>query len=502
MEGVDPSRRAPGMTHLRRHVARGMLVNSGFQVGLSGLGALQRVVVAAFLTREEFGLWGIILTILVNLTWLRDLGIADKYVQQSEPDQEKAFQKAFTLELLVSVAFLGIVVLVLPLWAIAYDREDIIVPGIVVTLAMPISAFKSPAWVPYRRLQYARERALVSIDPVVAFVVTVALAATGAGYWCFVWGTVAGALVAAIACTVTSPYPLRLRFERGTVRDYASFSWPLVGAGLSRLLLVQGSLLVANHVLGLAAVGAIVLATSFAIFADRVDNIVSQTIYPAVCAVADRRELLAEAFAKSNRIALVWAMPFGVGLALFAADLVHFVLGDRWEPAIGLLAAFGLTCAVGQVAFNWTVFLRAVNQTRPIAVGAAVYLVTFLGVAIPGMYEWGVAGYAAGFAFATLVQVALRGWYMHRLFGGFSSLAQLIRSMLPAVPGALLVLAVRAVLPGEREPALAVAEVVLYAGVTVAFTALLERHLVREVWGYLFGHADRAPRPSPAADTA
>ena len=30
---------------------------------------------------------------------------------------------------------------------------------------------------------------------------------------------------------------------------------------------------------------------------------------------------------KSNRLAMMWGIPFGVGLALFAADLVHHVIG-------------------------------------------------------------------------------------------------------------------------------------------------------------------------------
>ena len=42
-------------------------------------------------------------------------------------------------------------------------------------------------------------------------------------------------------------------------------------------------------------------------------------MYPAICAVQDRLELLRESFVKSNRLALMWAMPFGVGIALFAA---------------------------------------------------------------------------------------------------------------------------------------------------------------------------------------
>ena len=32
-------------------------------------------------------------------------------------------------------------------------------------------------------------------------------------------------------------------------------------------------------------------------------------------------------------------------MALFAGDIVHFVIGDKWELAIGLLQAFGLIAA-------------------------------------------------------------------------------------------------------------------------------------------------------------
>lgn len=470
---------------MRSHAARGTLINSGFQIGLSALGAIQRLVAAAFLTTTEFGLWGIVVAIVVNLALLKDLGIGDKYVQQSEPDQEAAFQKAFTLELASSLAFFGLVALVLPLWATAYGRAEIIFPALLVTLAVPLSAFEIPSWIPYRRLQYARQRLLIVIDPLVSFVVTITLAVMGAGYWCFIGGMLAGSVAGGLVCTITSPYPLRLRLDRSTVRDYASFSWPLVGAGLSRLFVVQGALLVANHVVGLAGVGVIGIATIVSVFAERVDTIVSQTIYPVVCAVADRLELLSEAFVKSNRIALMWAVPFGVGLALFAGDLVSFVIGEQWRPAVGLLAAFGLTVGFGHVAFNWAIFLRAVNKTRPIFISAVVNVVVFLGVAIPGMFAFGVAGYAIGFAAATLVQVLLRGYYMRQLFGGFNVFTQLARGIAPTVPPAALILLLHAALDVNRTPGLAMAEFAAYTLGVLVLTLLFERRLVAEMLGYL-----------------
>jgi O-antigen/teichoic acid export membrane protein len=492
MSTAEPDRRPPGIESIRVHAARGTLINSAFQIGLSALGALQRIIVAAFLTTAEYGIWGVVLASLFAFAWLRSAGVADKYIQQSEADQEAAFQKAFTLELVLSVAFFVVAALAFPIWAGAYGHTDIIAPGILVALSVPIQALEAPALVAYRRLNYVRHRVLTAVNPVITFAVTVALAAAGAGYWCFVWGGLAGATAGAAACTLTSPYPLRWRIDRGTVREYASFSWPLVGAGLSNVVSTHGSLLVANHVVGLGGIGAIGLATTIALFAERVDSIVSETLYPAVCAVADRRALLAEAFVKSNRLALMWAVPFGVALALFADDLVSFVLGERWEPAVGLLAAFGVTVAVGHVAFNWQVFLRAVNWTRPIFVGAVLDIVVFLGVGIPAMFAFGLGGYAAGFAASTLAQVLARGYYMRRLFSGFRVYPQLVRGFAPAVPPAAVILLLRLTVDADRSPSLAVAELTAYLGGVVLLTWLFERNLVAEAVGYLRGRGPQS----------
>src|SRR4051812_38200375 len=162
---------------LRTRTARGTLINSAFQVGLAGLGLLKRVAVAAFLTREEFGIWGIILATLITLVWLKQVGIADKYIQQKEPDQEAAFQKAFTLELMLSSLYFLVCCLVLPVYALAYGHTEIILPGIVLATTVILMAFETPAWIPYRRMEYARQRALTSVDPVVSIIFTIALGA-------------------------------------------------------------------------------------------------------------------------------------------------------------------------------------------------------------------------------------------------------------------------------------------------------------------------------------
>jgi O-antigen/teichoic acid export membrane protein len=492
-----------GESGLRGRAARGTILNSGFMIGLFGLGMLQRLVVAAFLTREEFGIWGIVLTTLLALSFLKQVGISDKYVQQSEPDQEVAFQKAFSLELVISFAFFALVAAVLPLYGLAYGHSEIVLPGIVLGLTIPATAFETPFWIPFRRMQFVRQRTLSSVDPVTAFAVTIVLAVAGAGYWSLVIGTVAGSVVGGIVGVLTCPYRLRFRLDRATVREYAGFSLPLLGYGISSAVVVQGAMLVGNWTVGLAGLGAIALASSISSFADRVDGIVSQTIYPAVCAVAGRRELMYETFLKSNRLALMWGMPFGVGLALFAPDIAHFALGKRWESTAWLLGVIGLLAGFRQIGFNWTIFMRAVNNTRPMFVASLFNVATFALVAVPCIIAFHLPGYAIGMASMSAVAIGARGYYMARLFPGFRIFSHILRAIAPSVPAAGVVLLVRALEGGERTAVIAAGEVVLYVVATAIATFAFERALLGEMIGYLRkglgkpgGAAAAAPEPA------
>lgn len=484
--GVDTRGRS-----MREHAARGFLINTGFQIGLAGVTFMRRLLVAAFLTQAEYGLWGILIATLVTLSWLKQLGIADKYIQQTGEDQELAYQRAFTLELAVSLVFFLVVVAAMPVYALAYGSSELILPGIVLATIVPISALQTPIWIAQRRMQFVRQRSLMAVDPLVAFAFTLLLAVLGFGYWALVVGAVSGAGAGAMVALATSPYRPRLSWSRTTLAEYASFSWPLLGFGVSNLIAVQGTLLVANSSVGLAGVGAIGLAAAIASFADRVDRIVSQTIYPAVCAVADKAELLREAFIKSNRLTLMWAIPFGVALALFAGDLITFVLGERWRPAEELLMGVGLISGLGQVAFNWSIFMRAVNNTKPIFIGSLANLALFFVVMVPAILMLGLNGYLVGLGVTVAAQIILRGYFLGQLFGGFKVLRHLLRAIAPSLPAAAIILGVRLLTDYDRSLPLALGEVVLYVSATVAFTLAFERGLVREVVGYVFGSTTR-----------
>jgi O-antigen/teichoic acid export membrane protein len=443
------------------------------------------MVLAALLTRSDYGVWGVLAVSLGVLARLKVIGIADKYIQQDEPDQELAFQRAFTLELLVTAAMMIPLAAALPVIAVVYGQWKLVPPGAVLLTVMAADALQAPFWIYYRRMDFMAQRVLQAIQPIVTFVVTVTLAAVGLGYWALAIGVIAGAWAGATAAVVTCPFALRWRYERDSLRLYAAFSGPIFLATACSVVLANGTMVATNAHLGLAGAGAVTLAAYITIFTTRVDDLIGTTIYPAICAVQNRLDLLRETFVKANRLALMWAMPFGVALALFAPDLVRFVVGEKWHTAVRLLQITGLVAAINHIGFNWDDYYRARSQTVPIAVASVLFTIVTLGVGLPLLFSHGLTGLAIGIGAGGVVNLVVRAVYVSRLFEGFAFVRHALRALLPTIPAVLVVVAIRGVESGSRSASMAVAELTAYVLVTAAATWLAERSLLREVLGYL-----------------
>ena len=481
---------------LRALAARGTLVNGSFLVMLSLLGLAKGIVVAALLTTTAYGTWGVLLTALGLVLWLKQIGIGDRYIQQDETDQDLAFRRAFGMEVAAHGLCFLLMLAAVPAVAAATGQPGVLAPGLVLALIVPASALQFPLRAFQRQMRWASQRTLQAFEPVVAFAVTVALLIAGAGLWALVIGTVAGAWVAAAAALVACPYSRVPRFERRAAREYTSFSWPVLIYTGSAVVLGQALYLAGTRLVGLAGVGAIALAATIAQFTDRLDSVLTQTLYPVICSVRDRTDLLAESFVKSNRLTLMWGLPFGVAVSLFAGDLVSYVIGEQWRYAVGLLQVVGLVAATHHIAFNWDAFYRARGETRPLAIAGLAAIALTLGLAIPLMAVGGLTGYAIGMAAGQVLYTALRAHLVRRLFPDFRMLRHAARAAAPSVPAAALVLLARALETGPRRGWEAAAELVLYGVVTAGLTVVQERRLLREVAGYVRRRA--APAAAPA----
>jgi len=485
---------------LRRRTLRGAVVTGGFLALIDGLVLVQGLVVTRLLGPRQIGLYGVVSTTVISLIALKRVGIDEAFVQQSEADQEREFQYAFTLELGLSVAMALAILALSPLVATVYREHRLF--GLMASLAyLPLAfALQSPLWVFFRRMDFRRQRSLQAIQPVVGFLVTVPLAAaTGLGVWSLVIGQVAGYVVAVAAAVAVSPYRLALRYDRHVAARYLRFSAPILLAVIAAMVIAQGQVLAIKLHDGLAGAGFITLAVTLTRYIDRADQIVTATIYPAICAIQGQRRALQELYLKSNRATLMWVLPYAAGIVLFAPDLVHFVLGQDWKPAVVLLQGLALVGVLTQLGFNWFSFFRAHGQTGPPAVEALVSAGAFLVLGLTGLVLDGFAGFGIGRVGAALIALGVRSVYVRRLLPDVR-LRQLIGpTVIPISLACLVVLALRLALWGGARPLVqAIAELALFVAIYSVLALRRERALMVELLGAL-RFRGQTPAQNPSA---
>jgi O-antigen/teichoic acid export membrane protein len=469
-------------SELRSRTIRGVAVNAAFLILVEAAVLAQALIVARILGPEELGLYGIVSITVITLIALKRVGIDEAYVQQDEPDQEREFQLAFSLELVLAGVFALLILAAAPILVVAYD-ESRLLPLTIALAYLPIAfALQAPLWIFFRRMDFVRQRSLQAVVPIVTFVVTVPLAVAGAGVWSLVIGAFAGN-VASIALAVRlSPYRLAPRFDRAATRRYFAFSWPVFVVTAGGLIMAQGQILAFKLDRGLAAAGYVALAVGLTRYADRADQIVSPTIYPAICAVRDRTATLVELFTTSVRATAIWSLGFGALIVLFAPDLVEFLLGDQWEGAVVLLQGLAAASALYQLGYGWIAFARGLGRPRPPALEAVVAVTVFGAAAIPLLLAFGPTEYVLAMAGSSLAILVVRWYFVRRLLPGVRLGALLARAGWPVAAAAVAPLALRLALwGGERTAAQAAAELVLFVAVYAALVLAAERPLLADV---------------------
>jgi O-antigen/teichoic acid export membrane protein len=475
-----------GTPGLRVLTARGGAVNAAFLSGAELLVLLQGLLAIALLGPDLIGLYGVVTTTAMTIVALRRVGIDEAFVQTAADDEEAEFQRALTVELALGLAGAVAVAALAPVLAAVYDDDRLL--GLTLAVSyLPIAfALQAPQWVFFKRMEYVRLRSLQAIVPLGTVLVVVPLLLAGVEVWALVIGPFVANLAAILAAWRASPYRFRLRPDREAARRYLHFSWPVFVTSVVALFVLQGQIAVFGLSDGLAAAGWITLAATLTRYADRADQILATTIYPAIVRVRDRTDVLEELFDKANRLTLMWAFPFGAGLALFGADLIVFVLGDKWRGAIVLLGGMAVAVALQQVGYSWFAFYRARGESWPQAVESVVFGAAFAAFAIPGALLGGSWGFVFGRVGCTACVLAVRHVYVRRLLPGVRLGALALRAAVPVALASAPVLAIRlAFWGGERTFAQALLELVVWLGGLALATHRLESGLLAELRGYL-----------------
>lgn len=342
----------------------GAKVRSGIKwLGLAqgvarGIQFLSTMALARLLSPEMFGLVAMANVSITVIATLRDVGLADAYVQREVSDAEElslAGQTSFYLAFAANVLLFVVAFWGAPLVALFFRSVEVVPLLRVLVFGLILDAIGTgPAMVLRRQLDF---RAL-GIGSIVASsvysVVAVSLALAGHGLWSLVYGQLSSQCVRVLWLYTVSGWRPRLAFSSSIARQLFGFGKYLWAFGI--LSAVGGALdrMLVGRALGSATLGVYHMGSNLAnLPSSQISQLVNRVTFPAYARMQGNPAQMLGAFRKALSHVAIVALPVAFGILAVAAELIGTVYGDKWSaavPVVQILVFYGMTLSISSVS--------------------------------------------------------------------------------------------------------------------------------------------------------
>lgn len=385
------------------------------QVGVQAIYLIRTLVLARLLLPEHFGLVAIGTTTVGVAVGVTNLGMIPALVQSRDPS-DRHYDTAWTVGVLRAVAITGLMVLLAPFFAAAFEEPR--ATNVIRALALrPL--FEALASIQIagltRELRF-RQLATIRIPPAVVDLALAISLASSLGVWAMVAGSLGGSFTVIVLSYIVAPRRPRFAIDRRAAEGLIRFGRWIFVDGL--LGVVGGALiqLVISRNLGVSALGLYSLAASLAFLPYQVvSEVVSSVAFPLYAKLQDERRAAAEAF-RGLLIGVACLLVPAYTIVIFLTpDLVEHVLGQRWQgtvPIIQVLSVVGMLGLFGDAA---NPLIQGLGHPRRTAVVAAFQTALIIAFVQPLAASFGAVGAASAWIPAVAASQLLSAYYVDKL---------------------------------------------------------------------------------------
>ncbi len=373
-------------------------VSSALLTEFSRLG--RSIVLARLLVPEDFGLFGMALTIVAAVNALTALGldrtiIASKF--ESEAELETHLNTVWSTELVRSLTIALLVTASAYPIARFYGQPQLKVIIPILGAISFVQGFQNVGLTLLRKqIRFARIFWFELCTNITGIVLTIALALVMRNVWALVIGLLLTACLSTTLSYVFHPYRPRLAFEKTAVRRAVHLGKSAFVIAVASYVTTMADNVMIGRLLGPGALGNYSLAYNIASTPISVLVFAFGTVlFPAYAEISDKPKRLEQAFTKVFGISLLILLTTTVFLYLLAGETIQLLFGGRWAnagkvlPLLALIIPFrGLTIIVS------TLFL-ALNKPGQVAIGKTLEAIIFVSILYPLVNSFGLVG-AAG----------------------------------------------------------------------------------------------------------
>jgi PST family polysaccharide transporter len=335
------------------------------------------------------------MTVLVFANVIRDLGLGSALVQHKAPTAAH-LRTAFTVGFGLSCALAATLALAAEPVAAAY-RSPAMAPMLRwIGLLIAVRGLATSALQLSKRALDFRTIALSDTAGYTAgALASVALAAAGFGPWSLLYGYLLETAISTAWLLARHGGALRLGFDRAAFAELFRYGAGETVQTIASVIATQGDYVVVGRQLGEAPLGFYQRAYELVRFpATTFSSVVGSVLFPAFARLQDDREELARAFRRVLFATALVLLPASGVLIALADEVIHTVLGPRWQGAV---LPFRIMCLGMLFRTNYKVgalVARARGDVYGVAATQVLYAATVVGGAALAV-RWGIAGVAA-----------------------------------------------------------------------------------------------------------
>ena len=374
---------------LKVRTARTLKWNGIDRISTQVLYAVTGVVLANVLSKDDFGLVGVLLVFQAFATIFVDSGFGAALLQKKHP-LERDYSTVFWFNTCMCVFIYLILYFSAPLIARVFHNDMRLIPlSRVMFLSFILNGLGIVQTNRLMKMMHVKQIALANIAGLIlSGIAGVWLALAGYGPWALVWQTIVLAAIKTSWLWLTGGWLPRYGMSASSLRSVYRVGASVFATSLLNTLFLN----VYNFVIGIwysfASLGDYTQADKWSKMGSAsLSQILTSTFVPLLSRFQDDRERYREMMGKVNRLTAFMLFPFMGGLVVMAEPLFHTLFGTKWDSAIPLfqlLAARGIFTVLCSLYGNYLLSLGYARSLVVIevvkdgaiiaAIGATVFL--------------------------------------------------------------------------------------------------------------------------------
>ncbi len=370
-------------------------------------------VLARLLVPADFGLMAVVMSMLVGVNLLTDLGLSRALIHFesiSTDSLSSLYWINLFMGLAMSIAFASAAPLIGAIFKINGLTSVLIAVSPVLVLSAAGQQFRALA---EKDLLFSTLGLIEIVSNLLGLAAAVVIALIGGG----VFALVGAVLVTAASGSTLAWWKLssgripRLHFRVSDVKPYIRYGGYLVGEGFANTARAQSDVLIAGLLVSPTALGLFSVTRDLSVKIGMVINpIITRVGFPVMSRLQDDILALKSVYLQTVRMTSSVNFPIYVALGLFADEIVDLLYGPQWDGAglyLRILAAWGMVRSIGNPVGS---LLHAVGALKR----ALVWNISLL-LILPLLY-WaaiginGIMGLAVALVVLQIILV-LPSWY-------------------------------------------------------------------------------------------